>query len=73
MLLIVKISVDEIGKKKSRQKGKHPLPFENWIFRNGHDDNCRIVVAMTSTLEHNNPVQIAFAPFPQNYSAVDNL
>jgi len=41
-------------RKYIRKKGKHPLSFEIWIFRNGQpdrDDDRRIFVAMTSTKE----------------------
>ena len=80
MLIIVKsgkILVDDRREKKFTRKGNNPLPFENWIFRNGqpvHDDYRRIFVAMTSTLYHHSTVQVAFASaaelFPQNCSAV---
>ena len=41
-------------RKKSTQKGKDPLSFEIWIFRNGQpdrDDDRKIIVTMTSTKE----------------------
>jgi len=39
------------------------LPFEKWVFRNGHpvcDDYRRLFIAMTSTLEQSILVWVAF-------------
>lgn len=48
------------------EKGTDPLPFENWIFRNGDgqqisDGDYRMCVSMTSTYEQCNLACVAFA------------